>query len=90
MVQTTPFGDELSKFVNNSPLFFDRTGCDVPSVRDAFFSATLSLVATTYPGAPTDLSASSVQTLEINISVLVPGTISTVSSTRSAIIVPKS
>ncbi|MDR1146471.1 MAG: Verru_Chthon cassette protein B [Verrucomicrobiales bacterium] len=88
-VQTTPF-NELSGFVDSSPLFFDRTGREVSSVGEAFFSATLLPIATSYPGAPSDLSASSVQTLEIVISVLIPGTNSPVSSSRSTIMVPKS
>jgi uncharacterized protein (TIGR02598 family) len=89
MVQTTPF-DELDDFVGNSPLFFDKTGREVSSVNEAFFSATLLPVATFYPGVPSDLSVSTVQTLEIVISVLIPGSSSPVSSSRSAIMVPKS
>ncbi len=90
IVQTTPFGTELNTFIGRTPLFYDRTGRDVPSADKAFFSATLSSIPTSYPGAPNDLFPSSARTLEITISVLKPGTATPISSNKSALIIPKS
>ncbi len=90
MVQTTPFGNDLNTFIAEGPLLFDRAGCDVSSIEKAFFSVTLTTNATSFPGAPNDLSPVSAQTLEIKISVLKPGTTNAISSSKSAVIIPKS
>lgn len=88
-VQTTPFKD-LDDLIRNGPLLFDRAGCDVYDVEKAFFSVTLTTNATSFPGAPNDLSPASAQTLEIHISALKPGTTNAISSSKSAVIIPKS
>jgi uncharacterized protein (TIGR02598 family) len=91
VLRATPYGD-LPAYVDSHStvsLLFDRSGRPVSSPGAASFGASLSSPSVPYPGAPLDMTNSALA-VAVRIALLKPGTIESLSSEQTVLIIPKS